>query len=99
MLTHHFANFGGKLAEGRIQPRGSSRVDCPSCAGEALTDGQLDSVSVETCSKCDGVFLDLGEVHELLGAVARREGAYGPDVSAFDNHALGLYAGMRMHRD
>jgi len=97
-LTRHFANFGGKLAEGKIQRRGTSWVDCPSCAGQALAEGQLDSVSVETCSKCDGIFLDLGEVHDLLGAVARREGAYGPDVAAFDNHALGLYVGMRIRR-
>ena len=98
-LTRHFANLGSKLVEGKIEPRGTARVACPRCANETLTEGRLDSVSVETCSKCAGIFLDLGEVHELLGAVARREETGAADASAFDNFTLGLYVGMRIRRE
>ena len=70
---------------------------CPKCANEKLLGGFLIDVAVESCPRCEGMFLDLGEVHEFLGALNPPERASDPksSLSGFDNFALGLFVGMR----
>ena len=53
----------------------------------------MDNVTLEVCPHCRGIFLDLGEVYELLGAIRRREYAGDPAVAGMDNLALGRYIG------
>ena len=39
---------------------------CPKCGGEMRTH-QRNGVTIEQCRKCHGIFLDRGELEQLLG--------------------------------
>lgn len=47
---------------------GASSMRCPRCGG-SLQEGKFEEVSIETCEKCAGVWLDAGELERL----SRRE--------------------------
>ena len=47
----------------------SAPMTCPRCGG-TLQEGKIDEVSVDTCDKCGGVWLDSGELQQLT----KREG-------------------------
>jgi Zn-finger nucleic acid-binding protein len=96
-LTRHLTNLGSRSPERELETGLPTPLGCPNCEGERLIEGWLHNVSVETCPLCHGIFLDLGEVHELLGALNRPSGAADrrSSTSGFDNFALGLFLGMR----
>ena len=43
---------------------GTSSMRCPRCDG-TLTESKVDEVSIDTCEKCGGVWLDSGELEQL----------------------------------
>jgi Zn-finger nucleic acid-binding protein len=92
-LVRHIRNMGGEVSERELRDGRGSRYACPRCRGSQLVEGLLQSVRVDACASCHGLFLDLGEVHELLGAIRRAEYASDPRVAGFDNFALGLFIG------
>jgi uncharacterized protein with PIN domain len=48
---------------------GTSSMRCPRCDG-ALNETQFEEVAIDTCEKCGGIWLDSGELSQLM----RREG-------------------------
>jgi hypothetical protein len=44
---------------------GLSSMRCPRCDGN-LKESQVDQVAIDTCEKCGGIWLDSGELGELL---------------------------------
>jgi hypothetical protein len=48
---------------------GMSSMKCPRCDG-SLTESQVDEVTIDTCNKCGGIWLDSGELEQLT----KREG-------------------------
>lgn len=42
-------------------------MTCPKCKGEMRTH-RRNGVTIEQCRKCHGIFLDRGELEQLLGA-------------------------------
>jgi uncharacterized protein len=40
------------------------------------------SVTIEQCRRCHGIFLDRGELEQLIGAESSFLGSSGPDLSA-----------------
>jgi uncharacterized protein len=51
---------------------GTSSMRCPRCDG-TLNETQVEEVSIDTCDKCGGVWLDSGELEQLT----KREGGGG----------------------
>jgi len=94
-LTRHFANLGSEVLEADLRVGQPTALSCPRCQDVQLTGAVLDSVAVEACPQCHGIFLDGGEVPELLGAISRSERNINAEVSGFDNFALGLYIGLQ----
>ncbi|MFC7330527.1 zf-TFIIB domain-containing protein [Marinactinospora rubrisoli] len=47
-----------------------TRINCPKCPGE-LSRRVLVGVTVDQCGKCRGIFLDRGELEQLLEAEHR----------------------------
>ena len=43
---------------------GTSSMQCPRCDGR-LIEAKIDTVTIDTCDKCGGVWLDSGELAEL----------------------------------
>jgi len=43
---------------------GTSSMRCPRCDG-GLVESKVDEVSIDTCEKCGGVWLDSGELEQL----------------------------------
>jgi Zn-finger nucleic acid-binding protein len=60
-----------KVAED-AKAAGTSSMKCPRCDGD-LKESKFDEVSIDTCGKCGGVWLDSGE----LERVTSREGGGG----------------------
>ena len=85
-----------RSVEAEIKPGQPTEFSCPRCPDAQLTHAELDGVAVETCRECGGIFLDLGEVPELLGAISRSNRDISARASSFDNFALGLYMGLRI---
>ena len=52
-----------KVAE-EAKAAGTSTMTCPRCAG-ALKQSKFEEVSIDTCEKCGGVWLDAGELQQL----------------------------------
>lgn len=57
-----------KVAE-EAKAAGTSSMKCPRCDG-TLQETKLEEVSIDTCEKCGGVWLDSGELEQLT----KREG-------------------------
>ena len=58
-----------KVAEA-AKAAGTSSMRCPRCDGN-LVESKVDEVSIDTCDKCGGVWLDSGELEQLT----KREGS------------------------
>ncbi|MDX6614526.1 MAG: uncharacterized protein QOD75_3712 [Blastocatellia bacterium] len=43
---------------------GTSSMKCPRCAGQ-LKESKFEEVTIDTCDKCAGVWLDSGELEQL----------------------------------
>jgi uncharacterized protein with PIN domain len=52
-----------KVAE-EAQAAGLSSMQCPRCDG-SLKETKVEEVSIDTCEKCGGVWLDSGELEQL----------------------------------
>ena len=98
-LTRHFASIGGNISEDDLRADRTTTLLCPRCTSAPLSIGRLASVEVETCEQCHGLFLDLGEVHELLGVVIKASQSEEASTAGFDNFALGLYIGSNLKAD
>ena len=44
---------------------GLSTMNCPRCVG-TLKENKFEEVTIDTCDKCGGVWLDSGELEQLL---------------------------------
>jgi Zn-finger nucleic acid-binding protein len=42
-------------------------MDCPVCQESAMITLELDEVEIDYCTKCEGIWLDAGELELLLG--------------------------------
>lgn len=51
-----------KLAEENKKP---SEQDCPKCDG-MLVETQYENIKIDVCNKCHGVWLDAGEMAQIL---------------------------------
>ena len=58
-----------KVAE-EAKAAGTSSMLCPRCDG-ALTQREINEVSIDSCPKCGGTWLDLGELEKIV----KREGS------------------------
>ncbi len=52
-----------KIAE-EAKAAGTSSMQCPRCDG-SLKESKFEEVSIDTCEKCGGVWLDSGELEQL----------------------------------
>lgn len=52
-----------KISE-EAKAAGTSSMRCPRCDG-SLVESKVDEVSIDTCEKCGGVWLDSGELEQL----------------------------------
>jgi hypothetical protein len=52
-----------KVAE-EAKAAGTSSMQCPRCDG-SLQEMKIDEVTIDTCDKCGGVWLDSGELEQL----------------------------------
>ena len=52
-----------KVAE-EAKAAGLSTMQCPRCDG-TLKESKIEEVSIDTCDKCGGVWLDSGELEQL----------------------------------
>jgi uncharacterized protein len=52
-----------KVAE-EAKAAGISSMKCPRCDG-SLSEAKFEEVSIDTCDKCGGVWLDSGELEQL----------------------------------
>jgi Zn-finger nucleic acid-binding protein len=96
-LSRHLAAIGSGSFEVSPELGEDTSLSCPRCPAEHLVASLLLDVEVEVCCECHGTFLDLGELHELLGILdsPARASNPGSSLSGFDNFALGLFVGMR----
>jgi len=52
-----------KVAE-EAKAAGTSSMNCPRCDG-SLKESKFEEVTIDTCDKCGGVWLDSGELEQL----------------------------------
>ena len=55
---------------------GTSSMKCPRCDG-SLQETQFEGVSIDTCDKCGGVWLDSGELEQLTKHEGESSGWFG----------------------
>jgi uncharacterized protein len=53
-----------------------TELTCPKCQAPMRTH-QRNGVTIEQCTKCHGIFLDRGELEQLIGAESSFLGGYG----------------------
>ena len=53
-------------------------------------------MTLDICPRCRGLFVGVGELYELLGAIRRNEFAGDSAVSHLSNLPLGLYIAARL---
>jgi len=53
-----------KVAE-EAKAAGTSSMQCPRCDGKLL-ESKVDEVSIDSCDKCGGIWLDSGELETLM---------------------------------
>jgi Zn-finger nucleic acid-binding protein len=95
-LEVYLARSQAQLDESQLEPVGETRLSCPHCPAIRLGRAHVDTVPLDICPRCRGIFVDLGEMHALLGAVSRSDYAGDPALSRLDNQALGLYIASRL---
>ncbi len=97
-LSRHLFNISGSGLKVAATEPVQTHLTCPRCGtGQHLDATFFHDVAVESCSECGGIFLDLGELYDLLGALQPPDRASNPNssLSGFDSFALGLFVGMR----
>jgi Zn-finger nucleic acid-binding protein len=95
-LGAHLAASGARIEESDLEPEEETGFPCPRCDGVHLAHVRVETVTLDRCPRCHGLFVDVGEVHELIGALRRGEYANHPALSHLSNLALGLYIGARL---
>jgi Zn-finger nucleic acid-binding protein len=95
-LESFLARWEARFDPSELEPVGETLLSCPHCPGMRLGRAQVDTVPLDVCPRCRGIYVDLGEVHALLGAVRRRDYVDDPALSRLDNQALGLYIAARL---
>ncbi|HEX5064522.1 MAG TPA: zf-TFIIB domain-containing protein [Myxococcota bacterium] len=95
-LSRHLARSGADLDETELELAEATSLPCPRCPGMRLAHARESGVTLDVCPRCRGIFLDVGEVHELLGAIRRSDFAGDPAVAHLGNLALGLYIAARL---
>jgi len=58
-----------------------AELTCPKCQGP-MRKHQRNGVTIEQCRRCHGIFLDRGELEQLIGAESSFLGRSGADPSA-----------------
>jgi Zn-finger nucleic acid-binding protein len=96
-LSRHLSNIDSRRLAEQVKDGAKTTLPCPRCPEAKLLGGFLLDIPVESCPECEGIFLDAGEIYELLGALNRpdRMADGKSSLSGFDNFALGLFVGMR----
>jgi Zn-finger nucleic acid-binding protein len=46
-------------------------MDCPVCKQSAMITLELNGVEIDYCTQCEGIWLDAGELEELLGDIKK----------------------------
>jgi Zn-finger nucleic acid-binding protein len=92
-LGQHLAHSNAILDEQALEPEGATPFPCPRCDGARLAQVRIGGTVLDACPRCRGIFVDLGEIHELIGALERPEFARDARLAGFDNLALGLSIG------
>jgi len=95
-LEEYLARSQARFDDSALEPLGETPLPCPRCPGVRLERARVDGVALDVCPRCRGTFVDLGEIHALLGAVRRGEFSDDPALSRLDNRALGLYLAARL---
>lgn len=54
---------------------GVAELTCPKCQGPMRSD-KRNGVTIEQCTKCHGIFLDRGELEQLIGVESSFLGRY-----------------------
>lgn len=98
-LSQHLAFLGTPLSEEDLEVSRKTRIQCPRCGEGSMIEASLDEVPVDACRSCQGIFLDLGEVHELMGAVYRADRPADQRTRGVDNLNLGLHVGAHLGRN
>lgn len=57
-----------------------AELTCPKCRG-SMRKRERNGVTIEQCRRCHGIFLDRGELEQLLGAESSFLGRFGPEPS------------------
>lgn len=63
-------------------------MKCPKC-GETMRSYERNGVMIDQCEGCRGIFLDRGELEQLMDAEAR----YGPGQQSQQNQGFGGFGG------
>lgn len=58
-------------------------MKCPKC-GMDLSEIDMFGIKVDECDSCGGLFLDHGEIHQLLNADKKEKGAFARLFSVFE---------------
>lgn len=58
-------------------------MKCPKC-GMDLREIEMSGLKVDECDSCGGLFLDHGEIHQLLAADKKERGAFARLFSVFE---------------
>ncbi len=78
------AEQAAKMAEEEKRRRKELHwMKCPKC-GMDLNEIEMAGVKVDECDSCGGLFLDHGEIHDLLAAERKEKGAFARLFSVFD---------------
>jgi Zn-finger nucleic acid-binding protein len=97
-LAQHLAGLHARIGELDLSPVVETGFPCPRCEGFHLAQVRVHGVTLDACPRCRGIFLDLGEVHELLGALSHSKYGGDPAVAGLDDLALGLFIGAGLGR-
>lgn len=95
-LARYLARSRAHLAEAELRVAEATKFLCPRCPDVHLAHVHEDDVTLDICPRCRGLFVDVGELYELLGAIRRNEFAGDPAVAHLGNLALGLYIAARL---
>lgn len=49
--------------------------DCPKCDGK-LVEGDFEAIKIDACDKCGGVWLDAGELQQIVGKDAEKQSGW-----------------------
>jgi len=73
-------------------------LTCPKCRGEMRT-YERNGVLIDQCEECRGIFLDRGELEQLLDAEGRHGRGDERDEHEYDEHYRGHHHDGDRHHD